>query len=171
MAKIIRCTIDPDSLSQAIKEIEDYKRDLNEKTHRLREAIGERIGGYASWMFNTSVVDDALGAPRYASVQVEVDDQEQVTVVIASGPDAVFVEFGAGVYHNTSVGSSPHPEGERLGFTIGSYGKGNGAKKLWGYWAGDELVLTHGTPAAMPMYTAMKMVCSHIDEIAREVFA
>ena len=171
MAKVIKCTLNIDSLEDAIREVEDYRRGIKEKTRRLREEIAIRIGGYASQMFNSSVVDDTLTGPHYASVHVEVDDQERVTVVIANGADAVFVEFGAGVYHNGGVGTSPHPEGERLGLTIGSYGKGLGKKKVWGYWDANGLVLTHGTPAAMPMYTAMKMVCSHIHEIAKEVFA
>lgn len=96
---------------------------------------------------------------------------ENVSVVVASGEDAVWVEFGAGVYHNGAAGSSPHPKGNELGFTIGSYGKGNGRKTTWGYLDDDgELHLTHGTPATMPMYRAMETVSEEVYLIAKEVF-
>ena len=170
MAKRIRCTLD--TIDDAIREIEDYQRDMQAKAKKLRDAVAERVGQYASRMFNGAVVDDTIKGQRYAEVSVRIDSQDGVTLVIAEGEDAVFVEFGAGVYHNGSVGSSPHPEGSRLGFTIGGYGKGFGKKKMWGYWSEDaELILTRGTPAAMPMYTALKTVCEQIGEIAKEVFA
>lgn len=103
-------------------------------------------------------------------VDVSVDNRGSVTVVIASGGDAVWVEFGAGVYHNGSPGSSPHPHGAELGMTIGGFGKGNGKKETWGFYEEGELKLTHGTPAVMPMARAVTTVCNEISQIAREVF-
>lgn len=72
------------------------------------------------------------GGARTAEVQVSIDERENVSIVIAAGEDAVWVEFGAGVYHNGSAGSSPHPKGSELGFTIGGYGKGMGKRQTWG---------------------------------------
>lgn len=80
------------------------------------------------------------------------------------------MEFGAGVYHNGSAGSSPHPKGSELGFTIGGYGEGMGKRQTWGFYEDSELRLTHGTPAIMPMYNALKTVCDEIAGIAKEVF-
>jgi len=64
-------------------------------------------------------------------------------------------------------------KGVELGFTIGSMGE-NGKKNVWGFYEGEgndkTLLLTHGTPASMPMYNSMMEVCRRIDEIAREVF-
>lgn len=171
MAKtIIRCTLG--TIDDAIREIEAYERDMQAKVKRLQEAVAERVAEYAGLLFGSAVVDDLIKGPRYADVSVTFDHRERVSIVVANGEDAVWVEFGAGVYHNGSVGSSPHPEGARLGFTIGGYGKGYGAKRMWGYWSeDDELVLTRGTPAVMPMYNALKTVCEQINEIAKEVFA
>ena len=170
MAKTIKCTLS--TIDDAIREIDEYERDMRAKLERLREAVAERVQEHAAALFAGAVVDDTLKGPRRADVSVDIDQQENVTLVIADGEDAVFVEFGAGVYHNGSAGGSPHPEGLRLGFTIGGYGKGYGSKKTWGYRdAEGELVLTHGTPAVMPMYTALKTVCNQVGEIAKEVFA
>ena len=80
------------------------------------------------------------------------------------------VEFGAGVYHNGSPGSSPHPHGAELGMTIGGFGKGNGKKEVWGFYENGELKLSRGTPARMPMALAITTVCNDIQSIAKEVF-
>ena len=109
-------------------------------------------------------------SPRYAQVDVSVDNRGSVTVVVASGEDAVWVEFGAGVYHNGSPGSSPHPHGAELGMTIGGFGKGNGKKEVWGFYENGEFKLSRGTPARMPMALAITTVCNDIQSIAKEVF-
>ena len=90
--------------------------------------------------------------------------------MIASGDDAVWVEFGAGVYHNGSPGTSPHLRGAELGLTIGGFGKGRGKKEVWGYFENGALKLTRGTPAKMPMARAVMVVCDEIVAIAKEVF-
>lgn len=111
------------------------------------------------------------GSPRTAQVDVSVDNRGMVTVVVASGEDAVWVEFGAGVYHNSSPGTSPHPHGAELGMTIGGFGKGNGKKQAWGFYDEEHnLIISRGTPAAMPMTRAVTTVCNEISQIAREVF-
>lgn len=171
MAKRISCTLSVEGIEHAIRELEEYQRTLSDKVEKLQNLVAERIADMSDQGFRNAIVDDLLnGGVRYADVSVEVSVQDGTTLVIASGMDAIFVEFGAGVYHNGSVGSSPHPEGANLGFTIGSYGKGNGAKKVWGYYNEGTLVLTHGTPASMPMYHAVQNVCDEIGRIAEEVF-
>ncbi len=168
--KTISFALDTESINKAIKELERYKRELNRKTNLLREKIAERIAGEAQQDFNRAIVDDLVqGVPRYAKVDVTIDKRGTVTAVIADGEDAVWVEFGAGVYHNGAAGSSPHPSGAELGFTIGSFGK-NGKKPAWGFYDADGLHITRGTPAKMPMALAADAVCSDIAEMAREVF-
>ena len=160
------------TLSKAVKAIQDYRRDLLEKMDKLRELVAYRIGADAAHIFNQSYVDlkEGLpGEPRRAEVDVTITNKGDMSVVIADGEDAVFVEFGAGVYSNAKP--SPHPLGTETGMTIGSYGKGYGNRKTWGFYnENGELELTHGTPATMPMYTAMKNVADNIYAIAREVF-
>lgn len=171
--KIIRFGLSTSEIDRAIKELEQYKRDIIQKTELLRKRVAERIASLASSGFAGAIVDDLTedsGGVRHAEVDVSVDERDNVSIIIAKGEDAVWVEFGAGVYHNGSAGSSPHPKGAELGFTIGEYGKGMGKRETWGYYEDGELRLTHGTPAAMPMYNAMKNVCQEIDAIAREVF-
>lgn len=171
--KVIKIGLSVKDINRAIAELEQYKQELVRKTELLRTRVAERIADEARSGFSSALLDDLLpksGASRSPDVNVSIDNRENVTVVIADGEDAVWCEFGAGVYHNGTPGASPHPKGAELGFTIGGYGKGNGKKAVWGYYDEGELKLTHGTPASMPMYKAAKSVCDHIDEIAREVF-
>lgn len=169
--KVISFTLDPSSIDKAIRDVQQYKAEIVRKTELLRERVATLIAWKATQGFSSAIVTDLInGEMRNGSVDVQVDERGGISVIIAIGDDAAFIEFGAGVYYNGSVGSSPHPKGAELGMTIGSYGKGHGAKNVWGFYEDGELRLTHGTPAAMPMYNAMKEVCADIANIAKEVF-
>lgn len=177
MSKVITMKLTTRDIERAIKEVEAYKRDFIKKVDIFRERIAQEITDLAQSGFNSSIIDDVLpryGSSRTASVNVDWSSTGNVTVIVAKGKDAIWVEFGAGVYHNGSTGSSPHPQGAKLGYTIGGYGKGHGKQNVWGYYEvpgdRDTLVLTHGTPATMPMYNAMKTISTKVTSIAREVF-
>lgn len=171
--KVIRFGLSVREIDRAIKELEQYKQEIIEKTELLRKKVAKKLKNLAASGFEGAIVDDLTedsGGVRHAQVKTSVDERGNISVVIAQGEDAIWVEFGAGVYHNGSAGSSPHPKGSELGFTIGDYGKGMGKKNAWGFYEDGELRLTHGTPAVMPMYNAVKIVCDEIADIAREVF-
>lgn len=179
MSKVITMELTTKGIEQAIKEIEAYKKDFIKKVDIFREKVAQEITKLAQAGFNSSLIDDVIpsspsGSSRTAKVTVDFTSNGNVTVISTSGEDAIWVEFGAGVYHNGSVGGSPHPEGVKLGYTIGGYGKGRGKGSVWGYYSDPDgktgLVLTHGTPATMPMYNAMKTISSKVVTIAREVF-
>lgn len=156
---------------KAIQELNEYKKWLNDKAHELQNRIAEIIVNQAQPIFDSAVADDliSMGA-RTGNVQVSYDDRGKITVVIADGKDAIFMEFGAGVYHNGAVGTSPNPWGADFGFTIGSYGE-NGKRNVWGYKGPDgEIYLTHGVPASMPLYNAVQSVLHNLNAIAKEVF-
>lgn len=169
--KVISFGLSTSEIDRAMRELADYKQEILQKTELLREKVAERLADEAKNGFSGAVVDDLTrGGQRFAQVDVSVDNRGSVTVVVASGEDAVWVEFGAGVYHNGSPGSSPHPHGAELGMTIGGFGKGNGKKEVWGFYEEGELKLTRGTPARMPMALAVTTVCNDIQAIAKEVF-
>ena len=91
----------------------------------------------------------------------------------------LFIEFGTGVIY-----PDDHPEAAEHGMTRGSYGKGRGKQKAWGYYGdsgtngevkinkkGREVVITHGNPANMPMYETAKELEERLGELAKEVFS
>ena len=170
--KKITIGLSEQDIDRAIREMAQYKTEFLQKVELLREKVADRLAVEAQSGFTGAVVDDLIKrGQKFADVKVSVDNRANLSVVVANGEDAVWVEFGAGVYHNGSPGSSPHPNGAELGFTIGSFDKGNGKKEAWGYYdENNELKLTRGTPATMPMHRAVQTVCNDIQNIAREVF-
>ena len=170
--KTIRFGLGVTDINRAIREVNKFKQDFRNKVDTYRKRIAEELAVQASLNFGNAVVDDVIyGSPRRPDVAVTVSERGSISVVVAEGEDAVWCEFGAGVYHNGSVGSSPNPYGNDLGFTIGSYGKGYGKKQAWGYYdESGELVITRGTPASMPLYNAAQEVMRKAIEIAKEVF-
>lgn len=177
MSLKVTCSLSAGSIDSAIQEIKRFKADFLSKVDTYRERLATEISNRAQIGFTAAIADDIIhgGIPRSAQVSCRVEPESgNVTVVVADGEDAVWVEFGAGVYHGGAAGSSPNPYGADLGFTIGTYGKGHGANQAWGYYPdGDPtngVVVTRGTPPAMPMYNAVQEVLRISVELAREVF-
>ena len=170
--KTIRYKLDTKDINRAIKEVKQYKQELLRKVEECRKRIADAIATEAQANFSNAKMDDIIsGTMRNASVTVSVDERGTMSVIVADGNDAVWCEFGSGVYHNGSVGTSPNPYGDDLGLTIGSYGKGHGKQTAWGYYdSNNALVITRGTPASMPMYNAVQFVANEAVKIAREVF-
>ena len=173
--KTIQFGLGGKDIDRAIRDLQKFKQEFLKKVDTYRKRVAEERAVNASIRFGSSIVDGVLnGSPRRPEVTVSVSDNGAVSIIIAQGKDAVWCEFGAGVYHNGSVGSSPNPYANNLGFTIGSYGDGHGKQEVWGYYLnGDSksgLVLTRGTPATMPMYNATQEVMRKAVNIAREVF-
>ncbi len=179
---VIRIGLGEKEIDRAIRELEQFKKDFRNKVDTYRKRIAEEIAVQASLGFGSCVMDDVIGTvvdgkmtrggtTRRPEVNVSFSHDNAISVVVADGEDAVWCEFGAGVYHNGSAGMSPHPKGKELGFTIGSYGAGKGKQQVWGYYDGNgDVVITRGTPASMPLYNAAQYVLRKSVEIAREVF-
>lgn len=159
-------------IDKAIKELEEYKKDIKRKTALLQDRIAKRIEEEADKGFASAVVDDLVrGGYQKPDVTVNYTTRGDISVVVAQGEDAVWVEFGAGVYHNGNLGSSPHPRGSELGMTIGGYGQGKGKQKSWGFKDADgALHVTRGTPAQMPLEKAVLSVLDELPQMAKEVF-
>ena len=177
--RTIKIPFTVDGLDEAIKQIDAYKQELNAKCELLAKRIGDIVFSSANNGFGNALADDVMtpGGRRESNVTVSLEGSGNLLVVIASGSDAVFIEFGAGVFHNGGkgmIGQSPHPwvEEKQLPYTIGTYDKGYGKKDVWGFTDDDKnLFLTHGTPAAMPLYHAVQEAKALIPDLAREVFS
>lgn len=176
----ITFSLDADSINRAINELRTFTTDFQRRCRELRRRIAERIQWNAQTGFSNAIADDtfleingnkekARIEARESSVQVQVNHEDDVTIIFADGDEAIFIEYGAGVYHNGNPGDSPHPWGLQQGFVIGGYGE-NGVKNVWGYRDGQSVILTHGTPAAMPLYHGAEEAIRAIGEIIQEVF-
>lgn len=158
------------SIGEALAQVERYEKSLEDKAERLRRRVAEELWQLCKEGFNGSVYDDIVHeGMRVPDVEVRIDEKGKTTVVAALGKEAVFAEFGAGVYYNP--GGSPNPLTAPGVVAIGTYGKGRGSRKVWGFYEDGQLKLTHGTPASMPMYHAIQEIAQRLPDIAREVFA
>ena len=160
---VIKCKLDEQDINRAIKELNQYKQKFLEREKRLIEGLAEIGIREASVRFTTAMYDGTN------DVSVKLDETKNGYVIVAEGKAVAFIEFGAGVYHNTS---EPYPNPRPDGIVgIGEYGKGKGKQKAWGYLdENNELVITRGNPAAMPMWYASEEIKNSVLRVVKEVF-
>ena len=161
--KIITMSLSTSSIDNAIKELKAYKISLDQKKDKLLEELANIGVKEASVRFTTAMYDGV----NDSSVTLETTSNGYC--IKAEGKAVAFIEFGAGVYHNPG---EPYPNPRPTGIVgIGEYGKGHGKRQAWGFTDDSgELVITHGNPAAMPMWYASEEMRSNVLKIAREVF-
>ena len=167
--KKIKMNLSVNSIENAIKEIEKYKQSLSVKTEQLIKELG-KIGIERIESSMTNIEGDS--SPEHtASVNVTSSGNRVRATIILQGEDIAFIEFGAGVHYNGAVGSG-YGFGKKLGYTIGSYGKGQGANDSWVYFDEEQghFRWSQGTKAAMPMYNASVDIREQLIGVARKVF-
>lgn len=168
--KEIEIALDAKSINKAIKDLAKCKKQVNNKAEVLRHSIAELIQAEAEKRFGQSTydVDKYTGNGLVPEISVHWEDEGNSTLVVASGEEVAFIEFGAGIHFNGS--GSPHPKGQELGMTIGSYGVGNGKRDMWVYVDSEGKHFTVGTPGTAPLYKALYEATGDIAQIAKEIF-
>ena len=162
-------TIDLNNIDAGIREVEQYRDEFEKKCGTLREMIADHICYKAGEGFGRATGNYIIrgSAPVVNDVMVSVTHDNKLSIVIADGPEAVFIEFGAGVYFNGPAGDSPHPWGIENGYGIGTYGQGKGVRNAWNI---DAKTVTRGTPAEMPMYRGLEEALRMMDSFVKAVF-
>ena len=163
MAKVIKMDLSVSSIDNAIKELKAFRDSLEHKKDKLLKELAEIGVREASVRFTTAMYDGMN------NTEVGLTSTANGYAITAKGRAVFFIEFGAGVYHNTG---EPYPDPRPEGVVgIGEYGLGRGKRQAWGFKNdAGELVITHGNPAAMPMWYASEEMQSKILKIAKEVF-
>ncbi len=166
----IRFKLNSQDISRALSEVKKYHDDFPKKTEEIRKKVQAILTDLVKTGFNGAGYDDVLHeGMKVPDVTVYATDEGNISLVVADGKEAVFIEFGAGVYYNPD--GAPHPARGQGIVAIGEYGYGYGKRKVWGYYDEEgNLKLTHGTPASMPMYHAIQEIVPRIPDICREVF-
>lgn len=170
MAKeTISFSLSPDSIQKAIRQVEEYKESFLSKNELFVQRLAEIGIPVINERMSAAQGDSDPAHSTYIKVNSSGGISEAVLTV--EGKDLLFIEFGAGRFFNGEPGTSPHPKGEEFGYTIGSYGKGHGADDYWFYRSDTgEIIISFGTEATMPVYSAGVEIRQRIREIAREVF-
>lgn len=161
--KVIQMNVSASSIRNAINELTAFRDSLEVKKNRLLEELANIGVQEASVRFTTAMYDGVNDS------DVTLETVDTGYAIVARGRAVAFIEFGAGVYHNSG---EPYPKPRPEGIVgIGEYGKGYGKRRAWGFRnESGELIITHGTPAAMPLWYASEEMRSKITKIAREVF-
>ena len=173
MSKVITLTLTDKGINQALKDIEAYKKEVEEKTKRLRIEVAKKLKERIERIVSMSMVDEHIhGGYKTPNATVDYRDEgANVTIVYTKGSDIVWIEFGAGVHFNRGGGNrSPYASKVPGIVGIGEYGKGHGKQDTWVFSEGGEKYWTYGTKATAPMYNAMKNIEREIESIAKEVF-
>jgi hypothetical protein len=164
MAKrVISMTLSSSSIKDAIKELKSFRTSIDAKMDKLLERLANIGVKEASVRFTTAMYDGVNDS------SVTLEPIKNGYCIKAEGRAVAFIEFGAGVYHNPG---EPYPNPRPEGIVgIGEYGKGYGKRQAWGFRNDDgELVITHGTPAAMPLWYASEEMRNAILKTFKEVF-
>lgn len=164
MNRKISLNLSVGSVEAAITELKRLKEEIRFKNSIFVQKLAE-----AGLVVATDTERVSGDAPT-----VVYKDNGSVTraTLVLSGKGVAFVEFGAGVHYNGAGGSSPNPHGQRLGMTIGSYGKGQGLNDYWFYYdeEQDKVRKSYGTKATMPLAKADEAMRRRFYDIAKEVF-
>lgn len=159
----IKVSLSPSSIDAAIKQLEDYSKDLDRKAQELCKRLADMGAMYAEWNFSGVLYAGDI------DYKITVDRVNANTYAIkANGETVLLMEFGAGVKHGYG-----HPQAAEFGMGPGTYPNGKGH---WddpkGWWFGEKGNWTHtyGNAPGMPMYNAAKDLRKEILDIAREVF-
>ena len=170
MAKNISVELSVSGINKAIKELKKYKKELKKKVNHLIDVMLETGEDYAINELGHVDTGDTLNS-IYGY-------RKGSHGVIVAGGNAIWIEFGTGVYYNKSEGGSPHPKGQELGMTIGGYGNHNGMKDGWFYPTEDPryeiknsgYAYTHGIKSNAFMYRTAQELRRQLPELAKRVF-
>ena len=161
--KVIEMSLSSDSIQNAINKMKAFHNSLDVKVNKLLKELGNIGVREASVRFTTAMYDGVNDS------SVTLDTISNGYCIRAEGRAVAFIEFGAGVYHNPGE-PYPNPRPKDI-VRIGEYGKGYGKRQAWGFRNEDgELIVTRGTPAAMPLWYASEEMRNSVLKIFKEVF-
>lgn len=168
--KTITIELSTSSLDKAIAELKEYRKDLND---RLKILVGRLVQDGVN--IARIQVSASQGDSKNAYVDYLVDSTGDIikAAIFLQGKDALFIEFGAGIYYNNG---NAHPQATEFGFGVGTYPSEhppNRAINPGYWWYSDENKNKHlslGTEATMPIFHAGETIRNNVIQRAIEEF-
>lgn len=160
MAKIV-VELGVDGIKDAIKELEEYKKSVNQRVDLLLGRLAEIGLETATVKFQAGAVGDNVPPER-----IYIQMTETGYKIVAKGGDVYIIEFGAG----DAAGNHPDAANAPVDTSPGSLSRRNyGEYATYGSWHHKKVKYTE-IPAAMPMYWASREMERNIKKIAKEIF-
>lgn len=162
--KIVIDPFDKKSVSEALKRLEQYKKEFLTKEQLFVKRLAEIGVSVASAGFTLADYDGTK------DVQVYMTQKGSSAAVIAYGETVGFIEFGTGIrnpeWDNTGMDYTPPIHG--------TYGKGHGKRPSGWYFkpngSNGAVQHTYGNAPAEAMRTARDVMIERVTQIAREVW-
>ena len=167
MSKVIKCKLDSASIGQAIKELQDYRKGLEDKVRQLVESLAsDGVEVAKAWIMASQ------GDSEKPSAGYTVDSAGDITkaYITMQGKDVLFIEFGAGIHYN----GNDTPHASEFGYGVGTYNPSSDNAfnpDGWYYWTGTERVHSYGTEGTYPMYHAAENARNTAIKKAIEIFS
>lgn len=161
---------DKSSVDKAIEEVKAIKKEWKQKAKQAESLIAEELANLINEnLMGVAIGDDLKDIKTHQQVisPPGVEARARGNTVTVYGENAVFIEFGAGIYYNGGGVNNPLSKAVQFDTSIGSYGKGQGNKK---YWFVAHNLISCGTPAYMPINNAIEQIVPMIPTIVRQVF-
>lgn len=172
--RVIKVSLNEQSIDNAIRELNDFKKWLQDKTKEFLKALADEGVQIANAKFAVAEYDGT----NDVSCSVEERGDNKVAVVAVGGA-TLFIEFGTGVTYPDN-----HPEAGKMGMVRGEYGYRLGRLESGWRYTGDpgshgEVITegkhagevhTYGNPANMCMYLTVEELKGKFEEIARRVY-
>lgn len=190
MSKTIKIRLSKSSISNAISQLKEYKKELEDKTNLLQKELAENGVKYAK----DNISDmDRYGTLGTIASGIQAEHSENKSKVHSTDIHSSWVEFGVGVRGQ----NSPHEMAGEFGW---SYNQGShigywnvDGTTRYGWWypttaddpniytrevidretnepTGEYIAFTEGTEARPFMYNASIQLRNEIYDTARKVF-
>ena len=170
----IEMTLDPKSIKQALRELEECKRQLVEALTELTKTLQEQ--GVQVAKMQVASFDAVDSGELEHSIFGHYNEQSRIGYIIAGAPHAFYVEYGTG-----AVGAdAPHPMASEAGweYMVGPHIKEGPGGLGWGYdkssdgvFSGDgDYHWTRGQPARPFMYNTFVWLEEAAQALGRNIF-
>lgn len=165
MAKDITIRMSTDSINDAIKELRKLYADFMRKLDLMVRALSS--DGVAIALL---AIRESIGSSGDAQISLGIDNRGDIVEaeIQMTGSEALFIEFGAGIYYNPT--DPPHASEHSMG--VGTYpGQTHAFNAGWFYYdASGEKHYTHGTLATSPMLHASDNYRNNAIKMALSIF-
>ena len=178
MAKTINIDIlSTKSIKEAIKEIEKYRDELQDKCKQIVERLAQIGLSTATPLINSSELSNYItikvksgNIPNGFKAVLIASGEVQIATGFAPFSTILAIEFGAGI----ALNPIPNPKSSELGYGVGTFPNQIHAfdKDGWYYWSesSQQWVHTLGIKATMPMYYADTEILLRVEQIVKDVF-
>ena len=170
---------DSKSIERTIKDLEAYKDSLLSKNERFVKRLAE-IGVTVAKATLANGQGDSERSAKFYLFFANANGVSTGQIIITSTPHVddkgrkfyphLAWEFGSGIYYNNG---NTNPKASELGMGVGTFPEQKHAYDDY-WWYRDNsnnLHISYGTEATMPMYKASKTIIEEINAIAREIFS